>query len=340
MDKIKVSILGSTGVVGQKMLRILENHPYIDVVNLSASRSKIGKKYSESVAWVEPGDIPERFRDMKMVSTDPEDHKNVDYVLSALPPEVAEDIEIKLIKNGINVISNASPFRTAENIPLINPELNYQHLELLEKMDTKFVKNPNCTSTIMSMPMVEVLRHDYKKITLSTLQAVSGAGFTGLSYMSIDDNIIPYIHGEEEKIPAEISKMFGFVSNNKIINRELNMYVTSVRVPVKVGHMGIMNIEFNDDIDIENFKNSLRNFTPLKKFKNLYTAPKNPVIIHDEENRPQHKMDLSNGMEIHVGRLEYKNKNLRMVILGDNLVRGAAGITVLTLETMNEMGVA
>lgn len=103
--------------------------------------------------------------------------------------------------------------------------------------------------------------------------------------------------------------MFGFVSNNKIINRELNMYVTSVRVPVKVGHMGIMNIEFNDDIDIENFKNSLRNFTPLKKkFKNLYTAPKNPVIIHDEENRPQHKMDLSNGMEIHVGRLEYKNK--------------------------------
>ncbi len=337
MDRIKVSLLGSTGMVGQKMLTLLQYHPYIDVVNLSASMSKKNSKYRDVVNWVEHGDIPEKYRNMELVSTDPEDHKNVDYVLSALPPEAAEETEIKLIKNGINVISNASPYRMDENIPLINPELNYDHLNLLKNRDTKFVKNPNCTSTIMSMPLNEILKLDYKKITMTTLQAISGAGYTGLPYMSIDDNIIPYIHGEEKKIPAEISKMFGFVNENKIINRSLNMFVTSVRVPVKVGHMGIINVEFNEDPDIEKLKSNLSAFNPLKKFNNLHNAPVNPIIIHNEENRPQNMIDLNNGMEVHMGRFEYRDHNLRFIVLGDNLIRGAAGITILTLETMKEM---
>ncbi len=337
MDRIRVSLLGSTGMVGQKMLTLLKNHPYIDVVNLSASKAKKHFKYRDAVNWVEHGDIPEKYRDMELVSTDPEDHKNVDYVLSALPPEAAEETEINLIKNGINVISNASPYRMDENIPLINPELNYDHLNLLKNRDIKFVKNPNCTSTIMSMPLNEILKLDYKKITLTTLQAISGAGYTGLPYMGIDDNIIPYIPGEEEKIPREISKMFGFANNERIINRNLNMFVTSVRVPVKVGHMGIMNVELNEDIDLEKFKNNLKAFNPLKGFKNLYNAPEKPIILHEEENRPQNMIDLNNGMEIHMGRFDYHDHNLRFIVLGDNLIRGAAGITILTLETMKEM---
>ncbi len=337
MDKIKVSLLGSTGMVGQKMVKLLENHPYIDLVKVSASPSNTGKKYKDAVKWVEHGNMPEKFKDLKIVSTDPEDHKDVDYVLSALPSEIAESIELKLIKNKINVISNASPYRMDNKIPLINPELNYNHLNLIENMDTKFVKNPNCTSTIMSMPLAEILNLDYKNINLVTLQAISGAGFTGLPYMSIDDNIIPYINGEEEKIPGEISKIFGYIDNNKIINKSLKMYVTSLRVPVKIGHMGIMNIQLNEKIDVNNLKNRLKNFKPLKKFNNLYNAPENPIVMHEENNRPQNIMDTYNGMEVHIGRIEYKDNNLRLIILGNNLVRGAAGITILTLETMKEM---
>ncbi len=337
MDKIKVSLLGSTGMVGQKMVKLLENHPYIELVKVSASPANTGKKYKDAVKWVDRGNMPEKFKDLKIVSAEPEDHKDVDYVLSALPSEIAEEIELKLIKNKINVISNASPYRMNNNIPLINPELNYSHLTLVENMGTQFVKNPNCTSTIMSMPLAEILNLDYKSINLVTLQAISGAGFTGLPYMSIDDNIIPYINGEEEKIPNEVSKIFGYVDNNKIINRSLKMHVTSLRVPVKIGHMGVMNIELNEKIDLNDLKNKLKNFKPLKKFNNLYNAPENPIIIHEEKNRPQNIMDTYNGMEVHIGRIEYNDNNLRLIILGNNLVRGAAGITILTLETMKEM---
>lgn len=337
MDKIKVSLLGSTGIVGQKMIKILENHPYIDLVKVSASAPKAGKEYEKSVSWVEPGSIPEKYKNLKLVSTDPQDHKDVDYVLSALPPEAAEEIELKLVKNGINVISNASPYRMDKNTPLIDPELNYDHLNILEDRNTKFVKNPNCTSSIMAMPLKTILSSDVKSISLVSMQAVSGAGYNGLSYMAIDDNIIPYIHGEEEKIPAEISKMLGMANNNEIKSRPINMSVTSVRVPVKVGHMGVMNVEFNKKIDLDELKNDMRNFKPLSKFNDLYNAPENPLIVHEEEDRPQNKMDTVNGMEVHTGRFSYKDNTLRFVILGNNLVRGAAGITVLTLETMKQM---
>ncbi len=337
MDKIRVSLLGSTGMVGQKMIRLLANHPYIELVKISASDSRKGKEYGKTVSWIEQEPIPEIYRNMPLVSTDPEDHRDVDYVLSALPPEAAEGIELKLIKSGINVISNASPFRMSEDIPLINPELNFNHLSILEDKKVKYVKNPNCTSAIMAMPLAEILGMDYKRISIVSMQAISGAGYSGLPYMSIDDNIIPYIHGEEEKIPAEISKMYGSVEDQKIINRKMRVNVTSVRVPVKVGHMGVINIEVNSDPDIEKLKEKMNNFAPLKRFSELYSAPAHPLIVHEEEDRPQNALDTYNGMEIHVGRVSYRDGILRMVVLGNNLVRGAAGITILTMETMKQM---
>ncbi|MEM0363437.1 MAG: aspartate-semialdehyde dehydrogenase, partial [Sulfolobaceae archaeon] len=132
VDKIKVSLLGSTGMVGQKMVRMLANHPYIELVKVSASPQKIGKKYKEIVKWIESGEIPENVADLRVVSTNPEDHKDVDVVLSALPNEIAEDIELKLVKEGKIVVSNASPFRMDNDVPLINPEINWDHLELLK----------------------------------------------------------------------------------------------------------------------------------------------------------------------------------------------------------------
>ena len=337
MDKIRVSLLGSTGMVGQKMIRLLANHPYIDLVKISASDSRTGKEYGKTVNWIEQGPIPETYRNMPLVSTDPEDHKDVDYVLSALPPEAAEGVELKLIKNGINVISNASPFRMSEDVPLINPELNFNHLTILEDKETKYVKNPNCTSAIMAMPLAEILGMDYRRISIVSMQAISGAGYSGLPYMSIDDNIVPYIHGEEEKIPAEISKMYGSVENRKIRSKKMRVNVTSVRVPVKVGHMGVINIEVDSDPDLEKLKEKMNNFAPLKRFSGLYSAPAHPLVVHEEEDRPQNALDTYNGMEVHVGRISYRDGVLRMVVLGNNLVRGAAGITILTMETMKQM---
>lgn len=337
MDKIRVSLLGATGMVGQKMMRMLSEHPYIELEKISASDARIGKKYGDTVNWIEHGEIPEKFRGMKLVSSSPEDHKDVDCVLSALPPEAAESIELNLVRHGINVISNASPYRLSEDIPLINPEINYEHLRILEGKDVKFVKNPNCTSAIMAMPLGSILGLDYDRISLVSLQAISGAGYAGLPYMSIDDNIIPYIHGEEEKIPAEISKMYGTLQDKKIKSRNVRMSVTSVRVPVKIGHMGILNVHINGKVDVPDIINKLRAFSPLKGFTGLYNAPEHPIVVHEEEDRPQNAMDTSKGMEVHVGRISYKDGNLRMVILGNNLVRGAAGITILTLETMKQM---
>lgn len=347
MDKIKVSLLGSTGMVGQKMIRILAKHPYLELVKVSASPSKIGKKYKDAVKWIEPGDIPEEVKDLPIVSTSYEDHKDVDIVLSALPNELAEGIELELVKNGKIVVSNASPFRMDPDVPLINPEVNWEHLELLKVQRERkgwkglLIKNPNCTAAIMSMPIKPLLDIATKsKIIITTLQAVSGAGYNGISYMAIESNIIPYIKGEEDKIAKELTKLNGKIENFKIIPANLDSSVTSIRVPTRVGHMGIISMITNEKIDVEEVKKVLKNFKSLPQQKNLPTAPKQPIIVREEEDRPQPFLDVNaeNGMAVSVGRIRHENNVLRMIVLGDNLVRGAAGITILTVEVMKELG--
>ncbi|QIW24159.1 aspartate-semialdehyde dehydrogenase [Sulfolobus sp. S-194] len=346
-DKIKVSLLGSTGMVGQKMVRMLSKHPYIELVKVSASPSKIGKKYKDAVKWIEQGDIPEEVQDLPIVSTNYEDHKDVDVVLSALPNELAESIELELVKNGKIVVSNASPFRMDPDVPLINPEINWEHLELLKFQKERkgwkgfLVKNPNCTAAIMSMPIKPLIEIATKsKIIITTLQAVSGAGYNGISFMAIEGNIIPYIKGEEDKIAKELTKLNGKLENNQIIPANLDSTVTSIRVPTRVGHMGVINIITNERINIEEIKKTLKNFKSLPQQKNLPTAPKQPIIVRDEEDRPQPIIDVNaeNGMTVTVGRIRHENNVLRLVVLGDNLVRGAAGITILTVEVMKELG--
>ncbi|TRM74584.1 aspartate-semialdehyde dehydrogenase [Sulfolobus sp. E1] len=347
VDKIRVSLLGSTGMVGQKMVRMLANHPYIELVKVSASPSKIGKKYREAVKWIEPDEIPEKVADLPMVSTDIEDHKDVDVVLSALPNELAEDVELKLVKEGKIVVSNASPFRMDPDVPLINPEINWDHLELLKRQKLNknwkglLIKNPNCTAAILSMPLKPLERLvKAKGIYVTTLQAVSGAGYSGLPFMAIEGNVIPWIKGEEDKIPREINKMLGKLINNSISQAGLQIYATTTRVPVKIGHMGVINIVTEGKVNEEEIKKSLREFRSLPQEKNLPTAPKVPIMVLDEEDRPQPMRDLQyyNGMSVAVGRVRAEEGLLRLIVLGDNLVRGAAGITILTLEVMKELG--
>ncbi|AHC51668.1 aspartate-semialdehyde dehydrogenase [Sulfolobus acidocaldarius SUSAZ] len=347
VDKLKVSLLGSTGMVGQKMVKILASHPYLELVKVSASPNKVGKRYQDSVKWIETGDIPENIRNLPVVSTSYEDHKDVDVVLSALPNDIAEGAELELVKNGKIVISNASPYRMDSDVPLINPEVNWEHLELLKAQQQRkgwkgfLIKNPNCTAAILSMPIKPLLEIATKsKILITTLQSVSGAGYNGLSFMAMDGNVIPYIKGEEDKIAKELTKLNGKVINQKLELANLDVTATTIRVPIKVGHMGVINLITDQKVSIEEIKYALKNFKSLPQQKRLPTAPKTPLIIREEEDRPQPMIDViaENGMAVSVGRVRYENNVLRLVILGDNLIRGAAGITVLTVELMKELG--
>ncbi|BCU68460.1 aspartate-semialdehyde dehydrogenase [Sulfolobales archaeon HS-7] len=344
MDKIRVSILGSTGIVGQIMIKLLNNHPLIEVVRVSASHSKIGLRYTDAVRWIAGGKIPEYAANMRLVSTDPEEHEDVDLVLSALPNEIAEDVEVKLVRRGATVISNASPLRIESDIPLINPEVNWKHLDAVKiQKETRrwkgiLVKNPNCTSAIVSLVLKPLTSLGLKEIYLTTLQSVSGAGYKGLPFMAIDGNIIPYIKGEEEKIVVETNKMLGTSSNTGIVPNNLKVFPTSIRVPTKIGHMAIINLVLNDEYDSKEIKEKLTNFKALPQEKNLPTAPETPIEVTELEDRPQPSLDLEEGMKVKVGRITVNKNTVRLIALGDNLVRGAAGITILTLEVMRELG--
>lgn len=336
MDRLRVSILGSTGLVGQWMVKLLENHPFIEAVKLSASPGKVGHKYGDSVHWFIPGDIPEYAKDIILSSTEPSDHKDVDVVLSALPNEIAGSIENKLLKESINVISNASPERLSPRIPLINPEVNWEHLLVLKDIKGNWlVKNPNCTATIISMPL-KPIRDLIKDLYIVTLQSVSGAGYLGVSYLAIDGNVIPFIKGEEEKIDVELNKMLGRQFQDRYDPWGKPISVTATRVPVKYGHMAVIYATLNDQVSQEQIINKLRNFKSLPQEAELPMAPKDPIKVLDRVDAPQPARDLD-PMAVSVGRISIRGDVLRMVILGDNLVRGAAGVTILTLETMRHL---
>ncbi|GAB6947719.1 aspartate-semialdehyde dehydrogenase [Vulcanisaeta sp. JCM 16161] len=338
MDRIRVSILGATGLVGQWMVKLLANHPFIEVVGLSASPGKVGRKYGEAVHWFIPGDVPEYARDITLVSTEPSDHKSADVVLSALPNDIAWPVESKLLSAGLSVISNASPERMNPRIPLINPEVNWEHLGILREVKGNWiVKNPNCTAAIISMPL-KPIQDLIDSLHIVTLQSVSGAGYLGLSYLAIDGNVIPFIKGEEEKIDAELNKMLGRQYPDKFDPWGKPIYVTTTRVPVKYGHMAVIHAVLTKDVDTEYIINRLSRFRSLPQERELPTAPREPIRVINRVDAPQPARDLD-PMAVSVGRVSIKNRVLRLVALGDNLVRGAAGITILTLETMKALNI-
>jgi|ECHhosMinimDraft_1075155.scaffolds.fasta_scaffold00057_11 aspartate-semialdehyde dehydrogenase len=340
MDKIRVALLGSTGMVGQKMVLLLHKHPYFELSIVSASNENAGKKYEEAVKWIESSEIPESVAEMKLVKARAEDIKGAELVLSALPNEVAEKVELDMVREGFNVISNASPFREEKDIPLINPEVNWDHLKVLRKQRERrgwkglLIKNPNCTAAILTLTFKPLMGLKIKQLIVTTLQSVSGAGYQGVPFMKIQDNIIPFIKNEEEKVENESRKMLGKEKNGIIEPEELIINATTTRVPVKVGHMGIVNVFTEEEVKEEELSESIGKFKSLPQELKLPTAPKKPIYIFKEKDRPQPMLDsnLEGGMAVAVGRISSKGRTVRYVVLGNNLVRGAAGITVLTAE--------
>jgi aspartate-semialdehyde dehydrogenase len=334
MSKIKVGILGATGNVGQRLIQLLENHPWFEVTALAASEKSAGKKYKEVVHWNVSDSIPARFTDMIVSKCEP--LLSVPLVFSALDSTVAGDVEEAFAKKGYVVVSTASNHRMDKDVPMLIPEVNPEHLSLIKSQQKRWkskgfiVVKPNCTTTGLCLALKPL--HDafgIKKIFVVTMQAVSGAGYPGVPSLDILDNVVPYIKGEEEKMEQETLKILG---DGKIaITAHCN------RVPVRDGHMENVTIEFVKKPTVPQVIKTLENFKGLPQELGLPSAPKFPIIYKQEQNRPQPVLDrdTGRGMVVTVGRARKTNiLDISLTLLVHNTLRGAAGGAVLTAELL------
>ncbi|ALM74438.1 aspartate-semialdehyde dehydrogenase [Thermococcus barophilus] len=326
---MEVAILGATGLVGQIFVRLLENHPWFKIERLVASERSKGKKYREIAEWVSDdiGDIEVESLEDFLKNPD------VDLVFSALPSSIAGKVEEKLAEK-IPVFSNASSHRYEDDVPILVPEVNADQLKLIEFQQEQrgwegfIVTNPNCSTAILMLSLKVLSEFGLKKVNVATMQAISGAGFKGLSALQIFDNVIPYIEKEEWKIENESRKILGF---------DFEMSAITTRVPVSHGHTEAVFVELSEDISVEELRKAFDSFDPLKKLKlPSYAKP----IVYKEIPQPKLHRKLGNGMTVTVGRLEkIGKKKFKYVTLGHNLVRGAAGGSILNAELSYRLGV-
>lgn len=317
-----VAILGATGLVGQMFVRLLENHPWFKIERLVASERSKGKKYKDIAEWPS-GDIGEmEVEGLGDFLKDPD----VDLVFSALPSSIAGEVEEKLAEK-TPVFSNASSHRYEEDVPIIVPEVNGDQLKLIEVQQEQrgwegfIVTNPNCSTAILVLSLKVLSEFELKKVNVVTMQAISGAGFKGLSALQIFDNVIPYIEKEEWKIENE---------SRKILGLDFEISAITTRVPISHGHTEAVFVELGQDTTVEELRRVFESFDPLKNLKlPSYAKP----IVYKEIPQPKLHRELGKGMGVTVGKLgKINEKMFKYVILGHNLVRGAAGGSILNAE--------
>jgi len=359
MKKFKVGILGATGMVGQNYIRLLENHPWFEVVYLAASTNSTGMDYASAVSgrWQMNSSIPENIKNIMVedVVNIEKAKKKCDFVFSAFEipdKKTIKEIEAKYAEIGIPVISNASANRFTEDVPMLIPEINPEHLEIINqqkknhKWDKGFiVVKPNCSLQSYLTPIFALEKAGYpvEKIIITTLQAVSGAGYPGVPSLDIIDNVIPYIGGEEEKTEEEPLKILSNLKDGKFIQRkDIQISAHCTRVPVTDGHLACVNILFkNEKPTKEKIIEIWRKFKGLPQELELPFAPVCPIIYREEENRPQPKKDRNNdkGMAVTIGRLrDCKIFDYKFSALSHNMVRGAAGGGILNAELLVKQG--
>jgi len=346
---VNVGILGATGMVGQRFIQLLEDHPKFEITALTASQRSAGKKYQDAVTWHMDTPIPEAVQDTVVVDTEPSQVKDVEIVFSALPAENAAIVEPKFAEAGMKVASNASAMRMESDVPLVIPEVNPEHLDLIETQqknrgwDGFIVTNPNCSTIALVLTLKPIYdQYDINRVYVSTMQAVSGAGYNGVPSMAMLDNLVPFIGGEEEKMEEETLYLLGDFDGENVEPATFGVSTSCHRVPVVDGHTEAVFMEMDEEFDLEDIKKSLQNFQALPQKLNLFSAPENPVIVREEDNRPQPRMDrmMGKGMAVTVGRLRQDAtfpQSLKYVLLGHNTVRGAAGASILNAELIAEI---
>jgi len=345
--KFRVGILGATGVVGQRFIQLLQNHPQFEITALAASDRSQGKLYAEACTWRLPGELPDAVRQIAVRAPAPP--LDCDFVFSSLPTDVAKQAEQDFARAGYPVISNSSPHRMMADVPLLIPEVNPEHLELIDAQRTNrdyhkgfIATNPNCSAIAVVMALAPL--HKKFGVTLcvvTTMQALSGAGYPGVASLDATDNVIPFIGGEEEKVEAETRKILGTVSQGEILDAEMKVSAQCNRVNVTDGHLASIRISFAKKVSINEVRDALASFRAMPQQLNLHSAPARPVIVRDEVDRPQPRLDrdAGNGMSITVGRIREDGVlDYRFVALGHNTIRGAAGAAILNAELLVAKG--
>ena len=346
-EKIPVGILGATGIVGQRLIALFAEHPWFEVTEVAASDRSAGARYEEVVHWLLPSPIPERVRRLVVKECAPP--LDCRLIFSALPAEPAASVGPEFARAGYPVCSNASAHRLDPDVPLLIPEVNPEHLQAIVSQRRRrgwergfIVTNPNCSTihlTLVLKPLMD--RFGLRQVMVTTLQALSGAGYPGVASLDIVDNVIPFIKNEEEKLETETRKLLGRWDGETFVFAPLRISAQCNRVPTLEGHLECVSLAFERTPTREALIEALTSFVSLPQRLRLPTAPSRPIVVREEADRPQPRLDrdVERGMASVVGRirpcsiLDYK-----LVILGHNTIRGAAGAALLNAELLVAQG--
>lgn len=349
-ERMPVGILGATGMVGQKFVSFLQDHPWFEITWLGASDRSAGKKYRDATSWRLNDVMPPAVREIVVNECVP-DERTPRLVFSATDASVATEIERAFALSGRTVVSNSRNYRMEDDVPLLVPEINPEHLKLLAGQQRRrewpgqIVTNPNCSTAVMVMALAPLKQFGLKRVIVTTMQAISGAGYPGVASMDINANVIPFIGGEEEKMERETQKILGDFSGDfngsRVEPLAARVSASCNRVPVVDGHLMSVSIELEKRVSEAEILGAWRGWRGIPQQKGLPSAPPCPVIYMDEPDRPQPRRDAEreNGMAVFVGRLRRcPVLDFKFLALGHNTVRGAAGAAVLNAELMKSEG--
>ncbi len=350
MKKFKAGILGATGAVGQKFVRLLADHPWFEISALGASERSAGKSYREAVNWIEAVEIPAHVAGQTVKDCSPEAMAGVDFVFSGLDAAVAGDIEKSFATAGIPVVTNARVYRREPHVPLLVPEVNPDHVMQIHKQnfhpDGKgfIVTNPNCVCVPLTLSMKPLAdAFGIESVVVVSMQAISGAGYPGVPSLDITSNVMPYISGEEEKIMWEPLKVMGMLNDDgTVTNADFGIHSSAFRVPVVEGHLLSVIVKLKKQgVSEEEAHQAFRNWkNPLAGLE-LPSSPVEPVKLMDDPRYPQPRLHSGreNGMQVSVGRLRKAGLfDFAYTALGHNTIRGAAGGAVLNAELLVKKG--
>jgi aspartate-semialdehyde dehydrogenase len=343
---IEVGILGATGMVGQQFIALLANHPWFKVAWLGASERSAGKAYRDACAWRLPVPLPADVAKMQVNAAAPSDAPTL--VFSGLDSSVAGEIEGAFAKAGHFIVSNSRNYRMEADVPLLIPEVNADHLALLKGQSSArgwkgcIVTNPNCVVVVYAMALAPLRQFGLKTSIITTLQAISGAGYPGVASWDILGNVIPFIGGgEEEKIESETNKILGALNGRAVSNHPMTISAAVTRVPVHNGHTAAISVALEQRPDAATVIAAWNAFRGKPQELGLPSAPSQPIVYLTETNRPQPALDANRdgGMTVTVGRLRRcPVLDYKFVALGHNTIRGAAGAAILNAELMHRQG--
>ena len=345
--RIPVAVLGATGSVGQRFVQLLADHPWFELVGVTGSDRKVGLPYGAACRWVLPEPVPASCSEIEIQPSDPE-AMDVKIAFSALPGQIAREIEPRFAEAGVAVCSNASAFRQAPDVPILLPEVNPSQAGLIEVQCRErgwrgfIVTNSNCTSTGIAV-VFHALKQAFglRRAHVVSMQALSGAGYPGVPSLDIIDNVIPYIEGEEEKVETEPRKILGTLLGGRIQPAELTISAQTHRVAVTDGHLVAASVELDRSVSPQEAVQALAGYTAPEISRSLPSAPEPVIIVREEPDRPQPRLDrmTGRGMATVVGRVRQDSIfDLKFVILSHNTIRGAAGGSIYNAELLVQKG--